>query len=757
MALARMTLMFAGTLAAAAVAHGSDTFRLAAPELLETPRRASNLTVADFDRDGRPDIAVVSNDEAVLRVWHALDKPAEDGTLRRREQYTLDRMVTDMAAVDADGDGRTDIVLASGSAPLLVMRQNDDGRLQKGRELAFKGERLCVGDLTADGRDDMLVVRGRRLDVARATADGFDSEPAATMFATTNLPARPLILDLDGDGRNDIAYASTDQRDRLTLRFQTAEGAFPHEIALKTGVVRDLAVIRRAQGADSLAMIHGTTRELVALALSEPVEEGDSGDPSLGDPRYIGFDPERRDENVVAAVADIDGDGLQDLVCALPGSATMRVLRGTKSGNLDPREMATLKGIRQVVPFPARKGEATPVLVVSGDEKAVAVAMPKDDGSFEFPRPLPVAGTPLAAALVAGDGKGAVDLLVAVEGSDGKRTLARHRGFDPEAGTLAAPVQAFDFAGAKEPARGLEAMDANRDGREDLIVFFEFARPIVLVQGNDGTFMEAGTGGMIDGMLKGILPRSIGSVRLDGESGDDAMIVREEYARAFRLGADGQVVVSRQFAGAAGRSRLRAAATGHLRSDSRVDVALLDAGTRTLAIHGRRDGGSDYEELATVELDAADYQWLRCFDVDGDGRDDVVAVAPDRVAVVPARAAHGALDTVDSFKTAVEDGGFGGVFGLPLRDRDTSVIVAVELKENRLEFFDLEKEKEDGESLVPFYHFRVFDSEASLARRTNLDAPPEPRELRAADMDNDGRADLVALANDYVIVYRRTD
>ena len=47
----------------------------------------------------------------------------------------------------------------------------------------------------------------------------------------------------------------------------------------------------------------------------------------------------------------------------------------------------------------------------------------------------------------------------------------------------------------------------------------------------------------------------------------------------------------------------------------------------------------------------------------------------------------------------------------------------------------------------------MFDSETTIARRVNMDALPEPRDLTAADLNDDGLPDIVCLMHDNLIIY----
>jgi hypothetical protein len=158
-----------------------------------------------------------------------------------------------------------------------------------------------------------------------------------------------------------------------------------------------------------------------------------------------------------------------------------------------------------------------------------------------------------------------------------------------------------------------------------------------------------------------------------------------------------------------------------------------------------------------VDVAAAGYRSLRALDIDGDQRDDLVLVAPDRMAILYSRVMNGSLDTLDSVETEVEDGGYGLVRAISFSGPGEANIVALEMRRALLDFFHLVvAEDADSPSLEPFRSFRVFDSEMSIAGRVNLDAEPEPREIKAVDLRGNGLQDIVMLVHDVIIVYTQT-
>ena len=90
------------------------------PEILKVSRRAFKLLIADATGDGLQDLIVVSNELSQLEIYRQLKGKGPWFDRFKRETATLDRLVRDAVAMDANGDGRMDVILVGAPATLAI-------------------------------------------------------------------------------------------------------------------------------------------------------------------------------------------------------------------------------------------------------------------------------------------------------------------------------------------------------------------------------------------------------------------------------------------------------------------------------------------------------------------------------------------------------------------------------------------------------------------------------------------------------------
>ena len=197
--------------------------------------------MADFDGDGRLDVAAVPNRDRTVRVYHGdgrrllvrFDQPAQFPTARVvKAKFTQDGL----AAGDVTGDGIPELFVSTdnyteGAYPygtdfLSAVRVGSSvgnvpgwpARLQHyGRWKEHGAGTPAVGDIDGDGAPEVVTGSGIclywpqsadcwSLDAFRADGTHMPGFPKATNAPNPSKLASPAIADLDGDGHVEIAW-----------------------------------------------------------------------------------------------------------------------------------------------------------------------------------------------------------------------------------------------------------------------------------------------------------------------------------------------------------------------------------------------------------------------------------------------------------------------------------------------------------------------------------------------------------------------
>jgi hypothetical protein len=183
--------------------NGDGTF--GAPARQETGRLATRALPADVNHDGKPDILVLSDDFSRAANLSVLLGNG-DGTFQPSFDQPLDLGVSELAAIDLDGDGNADLVEVYGSNNLIrVQLGKGDGTFQIGIDHpAMSPGGLATGDFNGDGIPDMVVsIAG---DVVRVLIGGGDGSFPVTIDHPLAFGAAYLAAaDMTGDGKLDVA------------------------------------------------------------------------------------------------------------------------------------------------------------------------------------------------------------------------------------------------------------------------------------------------------------------------------------------------------------------------------------------------------------------------------------------------------------------------------------------------------------------------------------------------------------------------
>jgi hypothetical protein len=182
-----------------------------------------DVAVADFDGDGRPDIAVACYDSGTVSIIQNLNSGGMLTTNSFALWFDLAAAsgIEGIVSVDVDGDGKADLVTCGGNSDATSIFRNTSlpGSLSTNSfanrvDFPGGGDWLAAGDLDGDGKPDVAVGSWTKqvLSVFRntSTAGSITSNSLAPRvdYSVGANVHRVAIGDLDGDGKPEVVVVA---------------------------------------------------------------------------------------------------------------------------------------------------------------------------------------------------------------------------------------------------------------------------------------------------------------------------------------------------------------------------------------------------------------------------------------------------------------------------------------------------------------------------------------------------------------------
>ncbi|WP_158501685.1 FG-GAP-like repeat-containing protein [Vitiosangium sp. GDMCC 1.1324] len=350
------------------------------------------------------DAALVVHPQSMIHVFQA----GVDGRFVNAGTMALRDMPRGLLQADVDGDGRDDVLVRyyGGVRKLTLLGHPGQGRFADPVDVSTDADvgTVAVADVDGDGGRDIALISTdppyRLVLVRRDVAGGF--RPGEQLRLSVD-PASVSAEDLTGDGRPELLVSS--KAGVLPLLNQ-GDGTFSS--SRPTGISGAVFLVRGDFNGDKVVDVGGMGGGSGSLLISQP--DGTRAVRSVPMPGL----------NAVAGVgADMDRDGLSDLVIVGTSAPKVYVMRNESGGTFTQREFA-LSAIPGAVAVGDLDGDdASDVAVLLPSLSQVHLLHNDGTGTLTPWRVVPVGPASRALALAELDGDGHLDLVVAhsVDGS----------------------------------------------------------------------------------------------------------------------------------------------------------------------------------------------------------------------------------------------------------------------------------------------------------------------------------------------------
>ena len=726
-------------------------------EVVKIDPNAGPVVVGDFDGDGREDMLVANNFKSRLEMHlqkpgASPDDPVEAATSVnevpphwrfRRIEIPVSHQVNAIAPFDFDADGMLDIVYAGQPGTIVFLKQAKPGVFEVERRIPQKGlstsrDGFVIADLVGDAKPDLAgIVNGN------ATVwplDGTKLGDAVELASGEPIVAL-VVGDFDGDGHNDLVGVSPDNPAPVRMWLASVEESAGGAVArlgaqrrFEMPPLREVTALR-LPGAkkDLLARIERQSKRIVVEELVE--DAGGAKDAAIE--VFSAAGGKKRSY----AVADIDGDGLADVLASDPAASAVMVYRQLKGRGLQPGvQQPSFAELDAIVAGDVDGKPGDEVFVLSEKEGVVGRSQWKD-GALGFPVAMPLSPgtTPAILSLVRLE-SGPRVAVVTKDGRNYQVELLSTDGSAPETVKLGSLVKGPD---------AILDLDADQDGKVDLLLFTA-DKPMSMLQAveKDGkrSFELRESKDMAQfGLAQAANAGNSVALDVDGDGKKELVVADRNFIRALRYAPTatppGWQVVAQMNASRADAKLVALT----VRGDSLV---ASDKENGELAVFAR-DASGKWAQADEHPVTGFKFGPVRAGNFNGAASSDVLLIGDDGFAVARLDGARLALEEVashrgDRIQQVDHELTAGDVNGDGFLD-----LVALDAGEQSAGVLSF---SESGR-LVPATRFKVFES--------RIFQGGEPREFEPsmaiiADVTGDGSNDLVLLCHDRVLIYPQT-
>ncbi|MHC4172896.1 MAG: FG-GAP repeat domain-containing protein [Planctomycetota bacterium] len=769
-------------------------------EIIKLDWGIKDLRVADFNGDGRNDIAVVNNRKAKIELLVqkeaigpgetevAVDPGDRDVNIitppTRFEKHgiAVPQKVYSLVCGDLDSDGMTDLAFYGEPRGLyVILQKTGETETDKPKSLNWRTKKkikiddglltsnmLVCADLNNDGADDLALAGRDVVYIVVQEQAGSLAEPVK--YPTSAQTLRVEVGDLNGDNINDLILVTNDREKPAHVRFGLKTGQLGPQVQffIERPFTYKLHNIDEIAG-DEILAVDGVSGRLTCYKLAAEKQK-DTDWPILFYPLASGQADTKRD----LAVGDFDGDGLADVTISDPGAAELIFYKHTAGlGLAEPVRFPALADITSLSAADIDDNGKTELGVLSVKEKVLGISRFEDD-RLSFPKPIDLTGEPVAMELADVDNDGSVDCLY-ISNDDDIRTLrtiynlaaaeklrtglARSKGRKSKIAEKVGETEpALELKGLTSNPDGLKVLDVDQDGLQDVLMFVSYELPILVRQVQEKKFEVVDSPKAQASLIKDASLRSIAIANVDGKAGEELFVAQKNFARSLVFSDGQQWSVIDQYNAKSPENQVSAVAAFDInaeRSRKRLAILLLDGQKGQLQILDTSLTDKTYrveKELDVGKWNAAAHLKMLFAPLTHGEAKSILLFDSEKFALISPLSSGSAAQHLEqqfSYETKIKDGIYGNLTAGDINSDGRTDIIMVEHKRNHMEILALDASVQP----IPVMRFKIFEQKSYRDSRSRIKPTVEPRELKVADVTSDDKDDLVTVIHDRIIIY----
>jgi hypothetical protein len=295
------------------------------------------ISIADFNNDGKPDVVVAKGSSTTVSV---LTNTSSNGNVSFDAPLELTAAGNShecSATGDLDGDGKIDLVTANtwNSNSISIFRNTTTGAtINFASKLDYATDNgaysVAIMDLDNDGKPDIIAANNGSNNISlyknRSTPGVIAFDNRIDISAPTN-PFSVIANDLDGDGKPELIYTTQNTSSNLSvMKNKSVKDTFSFDAPIVLANFSTPFVVAvgdlDGDGLPDVAAASGSSVIIVKRNLSTPGNLAFSG-------LQLSYATDSYADGV--AIADIDGDGKPDLATANRMDNSVSVLKNIGS------------------------------------------------------------------------------------------------------------------------------------------------------------------------------------------------------------------------------------------------------------------------------------------------------------------------------------------------------------------------------------------------------------------------------------------